>query len=352
MGIRNHFLRIIHPWEDERWDKFVNHHPHGSIFHLSNWAMIIQNTYRYKPYYIIIENNSGEIEEGFPIFLVDNRLLGKKLISLPFTDYIPCLVNSEDNFAYIIEKVLEIYRREKCKSIEIRSKISDKRFWCSDVAYKTFLLCLKGKSPSQVWNNFHDSVKRGIKKAKRYRVKIVISYSLSGVRDFYSMNMVTRKKHGLFPQPYLFFFNLWKYIIQKGLGFVMIATIDDTPISSAIFLFYKDILFYKYGASYTEYLSYRPNNLIFWEVINWAFKNGIKYLDFGRTSFENEGLMRFKRHWGTKEMDLPYYYYPKIKGISSIKHSSLRYKIVTSILRKTPLKILQMIGERFYQYMA
>jgi len=344
----------INPIEDSRWDKFVQNHPEGTIFHLSNWGKVIRKTYGYEPYYLVLEDKSKNIHGGWPFFLVNNGIMGKKLISIPFTDYIKPLISSENDYQDFFEKISEIYQKEKCKNIEIRGEIRNSKntFLNPNVSFKNFILDLQKKTENDVWNNLHDSVKRGIKKAKKYKLTAFISDDLSAVDIFYKMNTMTRRKHGVIPQPYKFFLNLWKYVILKKMGFVMLATLNGKPISSAIFLNYNRTIFYKYGASYTEYLNYRPNNLIFWEMLNWSIKHNFKYFDFGRVSLDNEGLMSFKRHWGAEEIDLTYYYYPEIRGISTMKQSSLKYKIATSILRKTPTKILELLGNNFYRYLT
>jgi len=347
-------MSIINTAKDKRWDEFVRNHPDGTVFHLSNWAEVMIRTYNFKPYYFVLEGESGNIKAGWPFFLVDNGVFGKKLISIPFTDYVNPLVNSENDYKKVFEKILQIYKIEKCKNIEIRGEIgnSNNTSLKPNISFKNFILNLQGKFKSDIWNNLHSSVKRGIKKAQKYNIRTVISSDLNAVRIFYNMNVITRKKHGVIPQPYKFFLNLWQYIIQRKLGFVMLAILDNKPISSAIFLHYKGTMFYKYGASYTEYLKYRPNNLIFWQAINWGIKNNFRSLDFGRVSPDNKGLMNFKRHWGAEEFNLPYYYYPGVKGISSMKQSSLKYRVATSILRKTPTKLLEELGNKFYRYFA
>jgi len=344
-------VKIIAPLKDTRWDKFVHNHTEGSVFHLSNWAEVIIKTYNFRPFYLISEDASGNIDSGLPLFLVDNGILGKKLISIPFTDYVNPLISSENDYQQLLEKILEFYHKNKYKSIEIRGDIINNNIFLEpDISFKNFILNLQGKLKSDVWNNLHNSVKRGIKKAQKHDIKIITSNDLNAVKIFYDMNVITRKKHGVFPQPYNFYLNLWECIIQKELGFVMLANLNGAPISSAIFLHYNGTIYYKYGASYTEYLGYRPNNLLFWEAINWGLKNNFKYFDFGRVSQDNKGLMQFKRHWGANEFDLPYYYYPEVKGISSMKQSSLKYKIVTDILKKSHPRILEFLGDRFYRY--
>src|SRR4030066_163040 len=47
--------------------------------------------------------------------------------------------------------------------------------------------------------------KRNIKKSEREGVEVKILNSLESLNEFYKLNCITRKKHGLPPQPYNFF---------------------------------------------------------------------------------------------------------------------------------------------------
>lgn len=347
-------MKIIDPSNDKRWDEFVRNHPDGSVFHLSNWAEVMVKTYNYKPYYLIIEDESGNIKKGFPFFLLDNGIYGKKLVSIPFTDSIKALMNTEKNYHEYFEKLFEIYKKEKLGYIEIRGtlqNIDNVAFEKNDY-FKDFVLNINPDLET-VWKKCKQkSVRYSIKKAEKMGVKIERSKERNAIRIFYDLNVLTRKKHGVIPQPYSFFENIWHSLISKGYGFVSVALYEKTSIAASIFLEYKDKIYHKFNSSDKNFIHLYPNYLIIWDAIQYAHNKGIEYLDLGRTSPDNKGLMNFKRHWGAEEFDLPYYYYPEIKGVSSMKQSSLKYKIATGILKRTHPRILELLGNKFYRYLA
>ncbi len=347
-------VKIINPIKDARWDEFVKNHPEGTVFHLSNWAEVIYNTYQFKPYYFVIEDESGKINAGWPFFIIDNGILGKKLISLPFTDYVNPLIDSEDDYQKFFEKIFEIYGNGEMNYIEMRGNSRDIEAlgFKRNNYYKNFVLIINPDIET-VWKNCKQkSVRYSIKKAEKMGVRIEKSKERNAIKTFYDLNILTRKKHGVIPQPYTFFENIWKFLISEGYGFVSIAFYKQIPIGASIFLEYKNKIYHKFNASDQNYIHLYPNYLILWDAVQYAHNKGIEYLDFGRTSPDNKGLMNFKRHWGAEEIDLPYYYYPEIRGTSTMKQSSLKYKIAAGILRKTPPKILIFLGNHLYRHLA
>ncbi len=347
-------VRIIDSSKDKRWNEFVANHLQGTVFHLSNWAEVMVKTYNYKPYYFVMEDGEGNIRSGWPFFLVDNGIYGNKLISVPFTDCITPIFERYELVSLFLEKIFEIYKKEKINYIEIRGNFpnSDNGRYKTNNYFKYHILNIYPNLET-VWRKCKQkSVRYSIKRAEKLGVKVDRSKEKETIRIFYNLNLLTRKKHGVIPQPYSFFENIWQSLISKGYGFVSVAWYDKIPIAASIFLEYKNKIYHKFNASDKGFKHLYPNYLILWDVVQYANNKGIKYLDLGRTAPDNLGLMTFKRHWGAEEVDLPYYYYPEVRGVSSMKHSNLKYKIATSILRKTPTKMLEMLGNKFYRYLA
>ena len=86
-------MKVINPENDQRWDEFVDMHPHGSIYHYSAWRQVLLSTYGYTPFYIALENSAtGRFEGILPLMLIKSRITGKRLVSLPFTSYCPMLI--------------------------------------------------------------------------------------------------------------------------------------------------------------------------------------------------------------------------------------------------------------------
>jgi lipid II:glycine glycyltransferase (peptidoglycan interpeptide bridge formation enzyme) len=166
-----------------------------------------------------------------------------------------------------------------------------------------------GTDPETVFSRFSNTTKRNIKKAIRTGVVTRIYRSLEALREFYLLHCITRKRHGLPPQPFSFFWNICEHIISKGLGFVVLASYANQNIAGAVYFGLGEKSVYKFGASDLRYQHLRPNNLTMWEAIKWCAENGYRNMSLGRTAVHNQGLRRFKKGWGAKEQILRYYRY-------------------------------------------
>jgi lipid II:glycine glycyltransferase (peptidoglycan interpeptide bridge formation enzyme) len=87
-----------------------------------------------------------------------------------------------------------------------------------------------------------------------------------------------------------------------------------------------------------------------WEAISWCTANGFKSLSFGRTEPENQGLLQFKRGWGTEEKIINYYKYDFakktfIKGQPGVKSSYKFFKIM-------PSPLLRLTGNLLYRHVG
>nr|NIP40970.1 peptidoglycan bridge formation glycyltransferase FemA/FemB family protein [Candidatus Aenigmarchaeota archaeon] len=62
-----------------------------------------------------------------------------------------------------------------------------------------------------IYRNFdRKTIKYSIRKAEKSGVEIIERNSNEGINEFYRLNKMTRKKHGMPAQPKKFFTNLYK----------------------------------------------------------------------------------------------------------------------------------------------
>jgi lipid II:glycine glycyltransferase (peptidoglycan interpeptide bridge formation enzyme) len=156
--------------------------------------------------------------------------------------------------------------------------------------------------------------------------------------------------HGLPPQPFYFFRDVYKHIISHKKGFVALATFNQRPIAGAVYFHIGDKAYYKYGASDRNYQHLRPNNLVMWEAVKWYVRNGFKHLSFGRTEPENEGLLQFKQGWGTREVIINYYKYSMEKH--AFVEDRFRDRTSYSFFQKLPSPLLNLVGFLFYRHVG
>ena len=137
-------------------------------------------------------------------------------------------------------------------------------------------------------------------------VTVEITQSLEAVRDFYRLQCLTRKRHGLPPQPWAFFVNIHRHILSQNLGMIAVASHSGRKIAASVYFFLGGRAIYKYGASDFAWQQLRGPNLVMWEAMKWLARKGSKRLNLGKTSLSNEGLRRFKLNLGAHEEHVGY----------------------------------------------
>ena len=78
-------------------------------------------------------------------------------------------------------------------------------------------------------------------------------------------------------------------------------------IAAGIGSWFKNTLEIPWASSISDYKNLCPNNMLYWEAIRFAIRNGLNRLDFGRST-PNEGTYNFKKQWGAKPVQLYWQY--------------------------------------------
>ena len=170
------------------------------------------------------------------------------------------------------------------------------------------------------------------------------------MRNFYKLHALTRSRHGLPPQPYRFFQNIFREIIARDMGSIVVVRVGAKPVAAMVFFHWGRSGVYKFGASDKSYQQLRPNNLAMWAGMKLLIKRGCEILHFGRSSLSNEGLRRFKLGWGAQESLLHYYRFDvrSSQWVASRDRSSGAH---TRFFRLLPDSLNQLAGRMLYSHL-
>lgn len=340
-------VEIINPVSFFSWNDSVLLKAHGSIFHSSNWASVLSESYNYKPRYFTLTQKACTTAM-IPFMEISTALTKKRGVSLPFTDYCDPLMMEGVEYEDIMNDVIEFGEKSEWKSLEFRTENPlSAKIPTSSLFYGHSLDI--SRNENVIFSDLRDSTRRNIKKAERDGVVVTINQSPDSVRDFYNLNCLTRRDHGLPCQPYIFFKKIYSHIISKNLGVVILAKINEKYIAGAVYFNFGNRVIYKYGASDRNYLHLRANNLIMWKAIQWFCGQGFKRFDLGRTEQENSGLLQFKRGWGAREYPIYYYKYDfrRRAFVSGYLHVT---GLHNRIFRMMPLPLLKIAGSMLYRH--
>ncbi len=339
-------LRVtdINPHTDSRWLDYVSTHKEATIFHHPNWIRVLEATYNFKSACLACVRNE-EVVGILPLLEVRSWLTGKRAVCLPYSD--ACVPLSEDPEVgnQLVSYCSDLLQKNQWKHIEIRGAMIYPSLVAS-ARFKTHTAELNVDSEKVFQQLRKSQVQRGISKSLRSGVRVERRQDLEAMKEFIRLNVLTRKKHGMPPQPDKFFWNFHENLILKGNGFVGIAVYEDRIIAASVFLHFRNCVYYKYGASDESFLKYRPNHLIMWDAVKWGCENGFGSFNFGRTDPDNEGLLDYKRGWGTIESDLVYYRMSGDKQSSDGTNGMVER--MKPIMKRLPTPALKTIGKFFY----
>lgn len=340
-------FRILNPIEYPDWDSLLLSSNNHSFFHTSAWAKVLETTYRFKPlYFVLLEKE--QVVFLMPLMEVDSPFKGKRGVSLPFTDLCTPYAAKREFLHDAIKGAIAYGEQNKWRYIEWRAGEYFDEGISPWTAYYVHDIDLN-KPESELFSGLSSSTRRNIRKAKRKGVTVKIDQSIDSVKSFYRLNCITRKRHGLPPQPFKFFKNIFEHILSQGYGIIVTASHEEKVIAASVFFHFGTNALFKYGSSKMEHHNLRPNNLIMWEALKWYCQQGFKTMNLGRTELEHHGLLQYKRTWGTKENLIKYYRYD-IRKKAFLQKPPGSTNFHTSLLVRTPTILLRLIGHLFYKH--
>ena len=338
------FFRID-PLEDPRWNSFSEWHPDASIFHTTGWLKALRTTYGYTPVVLTTSSPATPLQDGLPFCEIRSVLTGNRLVSLPFSDHCQPLVSHPDALEALIEGMIQNVGQQHWKFFELRPTTYAPALESGLRVSRSYFFHRIDLRPSEqlIFKRFDkDCVQRKIKRAERESLRYESGHSEKLLRCFYKLNILTRRRHGLPPQPLKWFRSLIG-TLGEDLQ-IRIAFKGEVPIAGIVTLTYKNKMVYKYGGSDLGYSNLGGNALVFWRAIQDAKAEGIEEFDMGRSDLDNEGLVIFKDRWGAERSTINYWRYPASSsgpGIADLIRKAKRFiSIAPELSLTTVSKVL------------
>jgi CelD/BcsL family acetyltransferase involved in cellulose biosynthesis len=343
-------LHEIDPCQDPAWPAFVESHPGSSAFHTAGWLEALRLTYGYRPTVMTTSPAGGPLTNGVPFCRIDSWLTGSRMVSLPFSDHCDPLVEPGEE----LRELLGIIRARfggGLAYLELRPRSFDlegEEGWWPGSRFTLHTIDLRAEE-SELYSRLHkDSIRRKIRRAGREGVVLDEGRSELLLKQFYELQVMTRRRHRVPPQPFAWFSNLVRCLGDKLT--IHMARVDAQPVASILTVRHKRTLVYKYGCSDARYHPLGGVPSLFWQAIRQARADGIEEMDLGRTEPANEGLIRFKEHLGGQATILRY-------RRASVKKPGKQtdgagFSIPQGLMSILPDRVFRFAGEAFYRHIG
>ncbi|MGR3309902.1 MAG: FemAB family XrtA/PEP-CTERM system-associated protein [Candidatus Brocadiales bacterium] len=339
-------VKILSTNTAEKWDSYVQTSQEGTLYHLTAWKGIIENTFGHKTYYVYTEGD-GKITGILPLVLMKSLLFGKFIISVPFFNYGGICANGENERNVLLKYAIEIARREAAKHIELRhTKKYD--FGLLTKESKVCMVLNLPDSPDTLWRSFKSKLRSQVKKSEQNGV-----YARFGgkkeIDNFY--DVFTRNMRDLGTPVYSkdFFKNILDTFPKQTI--ICSVFIDKKPVAAGFLLGYKGKLEIPWASSLKKYNKLSPNMLLYCRVLQYACENGYKRFDFGRST-PGEGTYKFKEQWGAKPLQL-YWHYWMTNGdkLPEMNPHNPKFNLAIKTWQRLPLWMTKAIGPSIVKYL-
>jgi Acetyltransferase (GNAT) domain len=328
----------------------VSGHPLATVFHDARWLEALRVTYHYEPVVFTTSNLSEALENGWVFCQVDSWLTGRRLVSLPFSDHCDPLIDSTEELDAFANYLRQQREEEKWSYVEARPltiELNPKTFHTSS-SYLAQQLSL-APSSRQLFARLHrDSIRRKIRRAEREGVIVQEDRSGALLEQFYYLQLMTRRRHRLPPQPRQWFRNVVRCFGDSCA--IYVANLHGQPIASILTLRFRKVLVYKYGASDVRFHALGAMPLLFWRIVEQAKDQGLEDFDLGRSALGNLGLITFKEHLGAHGHQINYY--RQSSQQSPFRSKALPKFVVNGLCTLMPACVTNAAGKVLYRHIG
>ena len=328
----------------DQWKQLGEAAGNATLFHSPAWAQVLRRAYGFRVFAATLERE-GKVLAGCLLSYTKNPF-ARHVVGLPFSDSCPPLGIDEDATAALM-RGLAAERRLGGK-LEIRG-IKAPAPWQTVDSFEQWSLDLTPPF-AEVQRAADRNFRRQVKRAASEAFRIENGDSLAMLRRFYAIQLETRRRLGVPPQP-LRFFSLVREVFARTHGLeIWLASSAGRDQAAVVVLRDGATLYAKWSARAAESAA-GASHLLFFSILEHHAGKAAS-LDLGRTDVRNTGLARFKAEMGAVAMPLPYSYFPRTPRHTSAEDPDRATSALTRIWRRLPLPVTRAVGAIGYRYLA
>tara|TARA_X000000950_G_scaffold287543_1_gene400216 strand:+ start:2801 stop:3877 length:1077 start_codon:yes stop_codon:yes gene_type:complete len=321
---------------DKQKNSCLNHQTYTNFHFWSCWINSIEKVFPRSLLFINIiipENMAFTI----PVFAVRDIYFRKILVSLPFTPFLP---NLQNNQMLYLQKVTNFLVKKRFFH-DFIYKIND---YVKGDTNDYFLHLINLDDENKVIKSrIKPAVKKSCVRLSKIGYRVIESDLSTNLTSFYKLYRLNNKKHGSPSLPKAFFSEI--SLSLKDECILYFCKKGTKLLSCSLFLINESEALYAYvGTDTSLSRSHDPGHkLIISHAIQQLKSKGLKSLNLGKTSIAHDGLIQFKRSFGSEQIPLQYYSV-KLGRESILKKRSLFGSTIMLINRYAPSIVYDLLS--------
>lgn len=322
-----------------RWDAYLASAPGASVFHLSGWSYVMQQTFGLQTHFLYAWED-GRVLGVAPLLQVRSPLSGHFLTSMPGG---VCADGPEVARA-LIERAKELVRAQGASHLILRDSLQkwDHPELVTDESQCTLIIELP-ESPEDHWPKINRRTRQYTKQAINSELRVVQGWDY--LNSYYPIYAQAMRALGTPTFGLRFFRNIFAEF--PSLFSVVYVTHEDQIFGGGFIAGFEGTLYNTWGGMLREFYGLGTNYLLHWEIIRYGCVNGFRRLDMGRSGWQS-GTFQFKRKWGSKPQPLYQQIYlngsSKPPTVGDKWTESAKYRYFVKVWQRLPLRVTEVLG--------
>lgn len=330
---------------DERapaWDAFVASAPDATFYHQYRWRHAVRRAYGLRTWYLAAEDDGGRIRGILPLAEVPGMTGAGALVSLPYGNYGGIVAESAEAERELLAEAERRLRALGLRYLELKHHgwRCDSPLLADKLHYHSLELELD-PDPDVVWRTrLNTKVRNQVRKAQKMGVTTVSGPEhLPAFLSIYRRNL---RDLGT-PTHSLRWYHLLAELFADDMS-VVLALVDGQPAAGGWLFRFRDTAVLHSAAAVTRYLSHCPNNLLYWDAISLACRQGCRRLDFAR-SRTGQGTYHFKQQWGAVPRQTYYQYLLNTAAsIPDMDPGNAKFAGSMAVWKRLPMPVANVFG--------
>ncbi len=329
-------IRALERYPDPDWNRFVDQHPEGQLFHLSDWGAVYAELSWLKPCFLAAERQ-GSLVGVMPLAEVRWGWRGKALVSAPYCVQAGPLAAEPDVAPALEQAALEYARRRRARFLEVRQSENPNPARPCSTPYASFE------------KSFHNGPEFNMSVIPRKHRAVIrksagrglIAGESDDLQEFYTLYAQSVRNLGTPAFSRLLFDAVYRHLKPQ----TRILTVRDRlgVVTSVMSFFYKDWVMPYYAGGLPRARSMHAYDFMYWSLLSQSVAElGSVRFNFGR-SLIGSGAYAFKKNWGFKPTPLNYQIID-IRGHNTLNPESRINRLARAGWSRLPLAVANTLG--------
>jgi serine/alanine adding enzyme len=304
------------------------------------WLLALQAGLGHQPYFLRAIRG-GLLVGALPLALVESRLFGRFLVSLPYVNSAGVRTHREDVATALLSSAVELADKLNVRYLELRQEreVAHSALTQRNDTKVLMRLSLPG-TPGELWDGFKSKLRSQIRTGQKNAFDVRFG-GTDLLTDFYLVFSQNMRDLGTPVYSRGFFASILRSF--AGDAELCVLRLQGAPVAAALLVHGPGTTEIPSASSLRAYNATSANMVMYWHLLSRTVERGQTQFDFGRSTIDSN-TFRFKAQWGAKPHPSIWQYYVRRGSIGELRPDNSKFGLAIKVWRRLPLWLTRLVG--------